>query len=541
MKGILHLLVISGGLFTSSYATGLDIAHEDDRVGEIHRRAKETNKLLPSANHHELTETQSIFRDFEFTRSLRQMETISNSNDVCLSFKESCSGDIPCCRGGCNSKKVCFCAHPGGLCFKPNESDNYCCSGKCGSNGRCKCIAEGASCAAGNGFCCGGLTCGSSGRCVASVTSTTKDDRNTCNPVGFACSNKGQTDTTCCSKFCGSGGKCKLLATPAPSTRKKTDAPIASVIAFTSKSDLSTSAPCSDSKKIKLTIDIQTDKFGADVGWSVSGYNTNTNIANVVEGVYGVFDSDQVDICLVPGLYNFVLTDKFGDGVCCQQGDGHVKLYLNDREVMHVKSYGKVINQVLNLGYDPTPKMTTRDIQYLDAHNRRRFAWYVGNGVSDVPLVWSPKLAEESRVWAAKLLENCTIATTPHEHGVDEGENLAENYGYLVDEFGRPSWGQLYPPDSIVGRWVDFEVNRPYPGNAHLTQVLWRASKYMGCGEASKSLGSGKMCRTQVCRYARAGNCDMSRFNATAGKNWLAPMLAGSSRCGPDGPPEGLF
>jgi hypothetical protein len=39
----------------------------------------------------------------------------------------------------------------------------------------------------------------------------------------------------------------------------------------------------------------------------------------------------------------------------------------------------------------------------------------------------------------------------------------------------------------------------------------------------------------------RAGNCDMARFEATEGKNWLAPMLDGSSRCGPDGPPEGLY
>ena len=88
------------------------------------------------------------------------------------------------------------------------------------------------------------------------------------------------------------------------------------------------------------------------------------------------------------------------------------------------------------------------------------------------------------------------------KEGVSEGENLAENYGFIVEN-GKPSWGQLYPPDNIVGRWVEFEINRPYPGNAHLTQALWRASKYLGCGEASKSLGNNKMCRTQVCRYAR--------------------------------------
>ena len=95
--------------------------------------------------------------------------------------------------------------------------------------------------------------------------------------------------------------------------------------------------------------------------------------------------------------------------------------------------------------------------------------------------------------------------------------------------------------NSIVRRWVDFEVTRPYPGNAHLTQALWRAAKYVGCGESVKDFRSGGKCRVQVCRYARAGNCDMGRYNATFGRNWLPPMLADASRCGPNCPPEGCF
>jgi hypothetical protein len=31
----------------------------------------------------------------------------------------------------------------------------------------------------------------------------------------------------------------------------------------------------------------------------------------------------------------------------------------------------------------------------------------------------------------------------------------------------------------------------------------------MGCGESVKDYPGGK-CRTQVCRYAKAGNCDMT-------------------------------
>jgi len=48
----------------------------------------------------------------------------------------------------------------------------------------------------------------------------------------------------------------------------------------------------------------------------------------------------------------------------------------------------------------------------------------------------------------------------------------------------------------------------------------------------------GGKCRVQVCRYARAGNCDMAKYNSTYGKNWLPPMLADTSACGPHCPPE---
>ena len=68
-----------------------------------------------------------------------------------------------------------------------------------------------------------------------------------------------------------------------------------------------------------------------------------------------------------------------------------------------------------------------------------------------------------------------------HEDFNPCGENLAKNVG-------QNGWGQLYPADSIVGRWVEFEVGLPYPLNGHLTQVLWRASTYLGCGGLPKSI-----------------------------------------------------
>ena len=83
-----------------------------------------------------------------------------------------------------------------------------------------------------------------------------------------------------------------------------------------------------------------------------------------------------------------------------------------------------------------------------------------------------------------------------NSHSNSFGENLAKNVG------NKSTFGQLYPVDNIVRRWVEFEVGLPYPSNGHLTQVLWRASTYLGCGEAAKEYRGG-MCRVQVCRYGR--------------------------------------
>ena len=56
---------------------------------------------------------------------------------------------------------------------------------------------------------------------------------------------------------------------------------------------------------------------------------------------------------------------------------------------------------------------------------------------------------------------------------------------------------------------------------------LWRASRYVGCGDAVKINDGEKPCHIHVCRYVRAGNCNMGSYNASVGDNWLVPMLIG--------------
>eukprot|EP00951_Prasinocladus_malaysianus_P014453 scaffold109934_cov41-Prasinocladus_malaysianus.AAC.1 len=58
----------------------------------------------------------------------------------------------------------------------------------------------------------------------------------------------------------------------------------------------------------------------------------------------------------------------------------------------------------------------------------------------------------------------------------------------------------------------------------HYTQVIWRASEYVGCGEA----GSSAYGYVQVCRYIRPGNC-----------NGKSNYMEASTPCGPFCPEEG--
>ncbi len=204
-----------------------------------------------------------------------------------------------------------------------------------------------------------------------------------------------------------------------------------------------------------LTIEVQTDKHGDDVSWelfSMTSISTGVVKKKALKsgGSYDSYSHDIIDTCLAsPAKYAFTIHDAYGDGLCDHARGicGYYKLYLNGREIVHVTHYGYNNTNAINVGYDPTPSMTTRHMGYLEAHNTRRREWHERYNTSYVPLKWSPRLAEESMRWAVKLLDDCEVPGVEHEPGVAEGENLAKNLG-LEYENGTASWGQLYPPES---------------------------------------------------------------------------------------------
>ena len=188
---------------------------------------------------------------------------------------------------------------------------------------------------------------------------------------------------------------------------------------------------------------------------------------------------------------------------------------------------GQATSKLTNDGVD-------RDDAWLFAHNSRRKKYHEQWGKTYTPLKWSPMLASQAKSWANQLLNNCDTYGIKHQPGIDEGENLAANKG-------TGSNGELKTPDQILNRWVEMELTDGYPANAHLTQALWRASKYVGCADSSKSItgpkGQDGFCRVQVCRYVTSGNCNMGAYKTANG--WMTPMLMDESKCGPDCTPEG--
>ena len=141
--------------------------------------------------------------------------------------------------------------------------------------------------------------------------------------------------------------------------------------------------------------------------------------------------------------------------------------------------------------------MTDRDRQYLNSHNTRRKVWHERYNKAYVPLKWDDSLKAEAKVWAETLLASCGKGMY-HDPNTKYGECATANQG-------TGSFGRLHTTDQIVRRFVEREENWQPPHNSHLTQVLWRSTKYVGCAESSKDMGGGKTCHTQVCRYARPG------------------------------------
>ena len=283
-----------------------------------------------------------------------------------------------------------------------------------------------------------------------------------------------------------------------------------------------------------IKVELKMDKFGHETSWVLKDVDRNRELASVPEDTYDANEEATQDFCgLESGKYKFIIRDKYGDGMCCGNGRGKYRVSLNGQQIIVGGYFKKELSFDILVGYDPGT-LTEREYQYWVGHNKRRKEFHEKHGKEYVPLAWSHSLADRARAWATTLLGECDDVSMRHDPNRNgDGENMAKNLGSNPNS----GLGQLYPVESIVTRWVEREMDWNWPENAHLTQALWRGSTYVGCADVEKTKSDGSICRVQVCRYRRSGNCNMGSF----GGDWLSAMLQDETNCGEQCPEEGCY
>jgi pathogenesis-related protein 1 len=159
---------------------------------------------------------------------------------------------------------------------------------------------------------------------------------------------------------------------------------------------------------------------------------------------------------------------------------------------------------------DVAVPLSTEATTWLSEHNSRRQRYHTMYGSSYVPLRWSASLAASATRYAEEMARTGDWRHSDSPYG----ENLAWNGGI-----------QSRAISDILTRWVE---NEEASWGGHFTQVLWRGTRYVGCGRAS----SPQHGSFQACQYAAPGNCGNRRRET---------MLADRTGCLPECPPEGCF
>ena len=142
-------------------------------------------------------------------------------------------------------------------------------------------------------------------------------------------------------------------------------------------------------------------------------------------------------------------------------------------------------------GGDRTPASTlgvSTIKEMLHSHNEVRRQRQIS------PLRWSTRLEAAAQDWAEHL---SSIGALQHDRSRRVGQNLFVSYGQQM----RPSF--------VVGKWAgeskDYDERRFKCARGevcgHFTQIIWRATKEVGCGVAGGDNG-----QFWVCYYSPPGN-----------------------------------
>jgi len=88
--------------------------------------------------------------------------------------------------------------------------------------------------------------------------------------------------------------------------------------------------PCAGSTVI---VKITTDNYPQETSWTLTNECTNELEASRPQGSYGSTGTFEQEECVPPGEYTFVISDSFGDGLCCSFGIGSYEVLYDEESV----------------------------------------------------------------------------------------------------------------------------------------------------------------------------------------------------------------
>jgi len=113
---------------------------------------------------------------------------------------------------------------------------------------------------------------------------------------------------------------------------------------FLPNADGNASTSCTDNS---LTLTLNTDNYGSETSWAV-----NNNQGSAVANGSGYASNTQYDeqICLTDGTYTLVISDSYGDGMCCSTGSGSYALKQGSTTLASGASFNNTDSTAFTLG-----------------------------------------------------------------------------------------------------------------------------------------------------------------------------------------------
>ena len=113
---------------------------------------------------------------------------------------------------------------------------------------------------------------------------------------------------------------------------------------FLPNTDGNASTSCTDNS---LTLTLNTDNYGSETSWAV-----NNNQGSAVANGSGYESNTQYDeqIYLTDGTYTLVISDSYGDGMCCSTGNGSYALKQGSTTLASGASFNNTDSTAFTLG-----------------------------------------------------------------------------------------------------------------------------------------------------------------------------------------------